>query len=338
MELQRDLSLAISEYAPGSQVIANGERFTGRYIRKVPSIGWKMYDYVYCEACGTLNIDVYTGTAETSSLSQCHVCGAPIELSKVKTFIVPSFGFEIDPDDIRKPGLSRPERTYRTDVSFVGYRNDIQMKQVKVGLTFAMASFSEKDEMAVLNRSDFHICETCGYGVPDNTFLSFSIKEHKMPSGHICRNRKLRRFSLGYRFETDVFMLHFPEYPISYETEEAVAYSVLYALIRGIIRTLDLEDSDISGCLQCISTTAGTGYCFVFYDTTPGGAGHMRRLQDQQLLLRAIRHAYDLVSSCSCGGEEGHASCYACLRSYDNQKYHDLLERSLAIQYLKQIL
>jgi hypothetical protein len=31
VELQRDLAMAISEYAPGSQVVANGELFTGRY-------------------------------------------------------------------------------------------------------------------------------------------------------------------------------------------------------------------------------------------------------------------------------------------------------------------
>ena len=56
VELQRDLAMAISEYAPGSQVVANGELFTGRYVRKIPQIGWKSYDYVNCEVCGTLNI------------------------------------------------------------------------------------------------------------------------------------------------------------------------------------------------------------------------------------------------------------------------------------------
>lgn len=49
VELQRDLAMAISEYAPGSQVVANGELFTSRYVRKIPQIGWKSYDYVNCE-------------------------------------------------------------------------------------------------------------------------------------------------------------------------------------------------------------------------------------------------------------------------------------------------
>lgn len=41
LQLSRDLSMAISEYAPGSQIVANGNLITSRYIRKIPKIGWK---------------------------------------------------------------------------------------------------------------------------------------------------------------------------------------------------------------------------------------------------------------------------------------------------------
>ena len=331
VELQRDLAVAISEYAPGSQVVANGELFTGRYVRKVPSIGWKMYDYAYCDECGTLNIHVHTDDRDHEALSACHMCGTAIESSGIKTFIIPSFGFEIDPDDIKKPGLVRPEKTYRTDVSYVGYRNDVELKPVRIGMSTAMVMFSEKDEMAVLNRSDFHICESCGYGETGQGFMHSIKKEHNMPSGRRCRNTLLKRFSLGYRFETDVFMMHFPDHPIPYGNE-AEAYSVLYALLRGIVDVLNLEENDVSGCLQSINTNNGRGYSFILYDTTPGGAGHMRRLQDASLLQRAINRANELMKMCQCGGAEGHASCYACLRNYANQKLHDLLDRSLAIR------
>ena len=52
LQLQRDLSIAISEYAPGSQIVANDQLITSRFIRKMPNMSWKMYDYKYCLKSG----------------------------------------------------------------------------------------------------------------------------------------------------------------------------------------------------------------------------------------------------------------------------------------------
>lgn len=336
IDLQRDLAMAISEYAPGSQVIANGELFTCRYVHKVPQIGWKTYDYVNCEVCGTLNIDVHTLDGDMDKLNTCKICGNALDKGDIKAFIIPAFGFEIDLDDIRKPGLVRPQRTYRTDASYVGYRSSIQMKPMHIKNSTALVMFSEKDEMAVLNKSDFHICETCGYGTSDQTFLPMLKKEHSMSSGRRCRNSLLKRYSLGYRFETDVFQIHFPDHPVPYGNKPE-AYSILYALLRGVVDVLNLEDNDVAGCLQTIMTSDGQGYSFILYDTTPGGAGHMRRLQEESMLNQAVNRACEIMKSCTCGGEDGQSSCYACLRSYANQKYHDILDRSLAWHYFERL-
>ena len=69
-----------------------------------------------------------------------------------------------------------------------------------------------------------------------------------------------------------------------------------------------------------------------------GGAGHMRRLQETKLLKKAVLEALATVENCTCGGESKHASCYGCLRNYGNQRLHDILDRSLAISYLRRIL
>ena len=37
--------MAISEYAPDSQIVANGNLITSRYIRKIPNMSWKQFDY-----------------------------------------------------------------------------------------------------------------------------------------------------------------------------------------------------------------------------------------------------------------------------------------------------
>lgn len=123
--------------------------------------------------------------------------------------------------------------------------------------------------MAILNKSDFHICEICGYGTSEQSFLPVLKKEHNAPSGRRCGNSLLRRYSLGNRFETDVFQIYFPDHSISYGNE-AEAHSVMYALLRGIVDVLNLEDNDVSGCLQTIMISGTPAYSFILYDTTPG--------------------------------------------------------------------
>jgi len=61
----------------------------------------------------------------------------------------------------------------------------------------------------------------------------------------------------------------------------------------------------------------------------------MRRLQEESVLNRAVERASEFMKRCTCGGKEGHSSCYTCLRNYGNQKYHDILDRSLAWHYFE---
>ena len=338
VELQRDLAMAIAEYAPGSQVVANGQLFTGRYIKRLPNVNWKRYDYVDCPECGTLNIEVNTRDEGNERLETCKVCCAPLEIHKQKTFLVPAFGFEADPNDVKKPGLTRPERTYRGEVSYVGYRSDATFENVQIAGADVELQFCSQDEMAVLNKSDFYVCEQCGYAEVNQKFVRSITKEHHASNGHKCFNSHLKSYSLGYRFETDVLQVRFLN-PALTTDEYEKAVSILYGILRGAAGALELEEQDISGCLQGFYHPDAQAYCygFVLYDTTPGGAGHVKRLADPALLEKALRLALSYMERCTCGGEDGNASCYACLRAYGNQKIHDKLKRSYVIQFLREI-
>ena len=149
----------------------------------------------------------------------------------------------------------------------------------------------------------------------------------------------MKRLSLGYRFETDVFQLHVVDVPLELRQLDQ-ALSVLHALLRGISLALDIEEQDINGCLHSFENpiTGAYDYGFVFYYSTPGWAGHVKLLEDEKLLAHAIERALDVVASCTCGGDEADASCYGCLRCYRNQRIHDLLKRRLTIQYLNRIV
>ena len=336
LQLSRDLSLAISEYAPGSQIVANGNLITSRYIKKIPKLGWKMYDYIRCE-CNTLNIEVHAEDKQDQGLSMCKTCGKVLDSARKRTFLVPGFGFLADGDKIEKPGLKRPEKTYRGEVSYVGFRKDINMERFEVENSVIEIAMTRGDEMAVLNESNFFVCRTCGYTDLDETnFRPYKKMKHRNSGGFICGNDTLKRFSLGYRFETDVFQLRFIEPEL---VDQDTALSLLYALIRGACLHLNIEEDDIAGCIQYFYNRdmKHPNWSIVLYDKTPGGAGHVRRLYDKEVLKQVFHYTFRMLNDCTCGGDDKDASCYACLRNYYNQKYHDRLSRGKAISFFQKV-
>ena len=331
LQLSRDLSMAISEYAPGSQIVANGSLITSRYIKKVPRIGWKLYSYVRCPHCNTLNIKLYLD--EDSFIPCCSQCGAEFgetRDTKTETFLIPEWGF-IAEDRIKTPGLRKPARTYSGEISYVGFKDDIEINEYKVFNSRAIVKNSHNDEMAVINRNNFYVCEQCGYSELDESyFLPTKKHDHKNDRGYKCSCDILKKYSLGYTFKTDVVIIDFPDHKIN-DWKEGL--SVLYALLRGISLCLDIEESDIAGCLQMLNG----GYSIVIFDNTPGGAGHAKRLDNQKNLQGVIEKALEIVEHCTCGGNDGDSSCYFCLRSYRNQRYHDDIKRKYAIDFFNSL-
>lgn len=331
LDLQRDLGMAISEYAPGSQIVADGNLITSRYIRKIPNMAWKMYDYSICEGCKTLNVEQHIDYEAPDHLKTCRACGAELE-GGIRTFIVPEFGFEAN--EVRKASLIKPKRTYNSEVAFVGANDDIKVETYSTGRHKYEMIFGQNDEMAVLNQSSFFVCEECGYTEVDFKQPGrIKTKAHHQSSGRMCSNNKLKKYSLGYRFQTDVMQIRFCS-PELEPFEEAL--SVLYGLIRGTCSYLNIEQSDIAGCLQYFENedTRHGCYSIILYDSTPGGAGHVKRLNDQNVFENVLRETFRIVDGCTCGGEKKDTSCYSCLRTYANQRFHNLLQRRYVLDFL----
>jgi hypothetical protein len=341
LQLQRDLFMAISEYAPDSQIVANGHLITSRYIRKVPTMSWRQYDYIQCETCRTLNIDQHVEEDEYSQLNHCRSCKADLDVGRRRVFLMPEFGFEADGNRITRPGLRKPKRTFRSEIAYVGFKSEIESYQYQIGRTIVELGMSQSDELAALNNSNFYVCEYCGYTLlKEEEFNRLIKKPHKTPSGYSCKNdgsNRLKRFALGYRFETDVVQLKFLNLDLA-DWNQAV--SVLHGILKGVSTYLNIEQNDIAGCLQYFHNELMDqgNYGLILYDRTPGGAGHVRRLNHPKVLEGVLKETLYLMEDCDCGGEDGDSSCYTCLRGYYNQKYHDILNRRDVIVFLKRIL
>lgn len=344
IRLQRDLQIAISEYAPGSEVIADGNIYVSQYIKKPTSKDkdWTKYDFGICSniKCGQLNIKKHIIDDGVHMLDNCIVCGEQVE--KKNTFIIPEYGFIINPSK-KKATTKKPKKTYRGDIYYIGDRNT-KTENLSKDYTLNKISLSIKstsnDELAVINNANFYVCETCGYASVDTKRYSPSItdpKQHKTSYGKDCKNKKRVRRTLGHTFKTDVLSMSFYEY-----LNKENSYSILYSLLEGISDYLGIERNDISGTIQYKKIERGVWITnFILFDTVPGGAGHVRRIGNstEEQLREIFKQSLAGVEQCTCGAESNaEAACYSCLCNYYNQKHHDMIKRRYAIDFLQKLV
>ncbi|MEA4884825.1 MAG: DEAD/DEAH box helicase [Clostridia bacterium] len=326
VELQRDLRLAISEYAPDGQVVAGGKVWTSRYLKRVPQREWMRYFYSECRECGNY---VTKLALDDSKTQLCDTCGAEVTCSKA--FVVPEFGFIADVGEPAEPGEQRPERTHATRVFFSRIEGDDTASELQLSDTLVKVSTSKAGRLAVINEAfgqGFSICRWCGYAMVG--YVKKGTASHLDPYGRECKG-SFTHASLGYEFMTDIARLAFE--PCGNQNQ-GFWYSLLYALIEGACMALGIERNEIDGCLQWGGPT-GNSTRLVLFDTVPGGAGYVHRLADPSALRESMTASLRRLSSCTCGGETANGSCYGCLRDYGNQFCHDMLNRGAVIEFLK---
>lgn len=329
LDLSRDLSLAISEYAPGSEIVAAKAVWASTGLQARNGQQWPTYEWTECQGCGSFRMRL-------EQLQQCPICGSSDRTAgRNGTMIIPLFGFVGQRRST--PGESRPVRQSVTDRYFGSYGDQVEEDfEVIPSLSHSVlvqARTSKQGRIAVINRGPagrgFRICDWCGAGSPAPSVArrkgkrAESHPDGRRP-GQTCSGPLALRH-LGHTFLTDV-----TEISIDLPMTEAESTSVLYALLEGAA-ALDIARDDISGTFRIVSREGGRH--LVIYDAVPGGAGHAQRIA--QSLPRLFRAALERVESCECGEE---TSCYGCLRSYDNQTVHDVLSRGAAAKVLRTVV
>ena len=328
LRLSRDLFSAISEYAPESEVVADGRLLKSRYVRKLTGYEWPRYRYVICPKCSTFN-----KTLSVNQIEICRQCGYELKNSTQKQYIIPKFGFVLENENPKAVGTNKPERTYKGQISYVGEETRIHYESFLLNGIEVEVGSSKMDSLAVLNESRFFICDTCGYGmVLDKCFERVYESEHKNPNGYRCNCKRLTQYSLGHEFQTNVVLLKFPSLGLTSQNE---AWTILYSILEGLSKYLNIDRNELSGCLQWCGGTGplGGSYAFVLFDNTPGGAGYVRQLCSAETLISVFREGFRTVYYCNCGGAEADTACYGCLLNYYNQKQHEILKRRYAIEF-----
>lgn len=329
IELTRDLSQAISEFAPGMRVIANKKEYTSIGLKTVPEKSWPIWWYEKETEKDTFRRESLA--SESRGLSTA---------AKAKgKYIEPIFGFIADGKP-REPS-GRPWRLFSSRVYFVGFCS--KSGDSGNGISVERRDFGSVQVVGVspgylvnicegLLGAGFWICTRCGAGVPKR------VTKHTTPWGQNCRET-LSPFSLGHEFISDVLCLQFTA-PVITAAEEArwLAQGLASALLEAAADLLEVPTTDLGVTVSRIEPFARLYPlpAVVLYDNVPGGAGLVAELQHLEKLEELLRLACERVNgSCGCDPE---TSCYGCLRSYRNQFAHHMLRRGPTEAYLKQVL
>jgi Domain of unknown function (DUF1998) len=318
IRLSRDLRMAIYEYAPGAQVVAGGRLWTSGGIYRMPGRDLVQRHYAACPACGHYTDDVHVLDPT------CKACGHL--LPQRPPYAEPVYGF-VAARDPKRPGTKPPVRAWNGGTYVRRQSAQLQSNSLNLAEGRLDVAYGPRAELVAISEGKvgrgFLICDWCGWGT---SLVNEYPKSHRhLFKGDTCTG-PLSQLALAHTFETDMLTISGP----GNVAPLLESPSVLYAILEGASRCLDIARDDVDGTLYRAEDGSAA---LAFFDTVPGGAGNVLRIG--QHLSEVLARAGKLASSCECGEE---TSCYACLRTFRNERFHDQLRRGEAATLLAQVL
>ncbi|MGC8560754.1 MAG: Zn-binding domain-containing protein [Phycisphaerae bacterium] len=322
VELSRSRSIAITEYAPGAQVVARKAVYTsaGVYVlgkRDKPELRW----YSKC-TCGNIRTNplrdkLYGGN--------CDFCGHAITLQRTHRFVSPvAFSIKVDTGPRQRPQRYQIDTLIRQRQGATHFIDQIPDSQFDGGGRFGLA-VTENGKLFRYNLGPknlgFVLCRECGFSEP-----MFGPKRprgsHKRPRSAgepaACKGELVTEVAYANEFESFCFIVR-PDRP-SVSPE-----SLAHALRKGLCRLLEIESQEIGVALRSRDDHPAE---IILYDQTPGGAGFVR--EGKQKFGEVLRIARQICEDCSC-----EKACYDCLKDYGNQSLHDKLDRQSVLEFLR---
>lgn len=221
VELSRDASLGISEYAPGSEVVANGRIWMSKGIAYYPKQFMPERWFATCPDC--FQVDVAdTLEAVPNSCSNCG-CTNNSKTGRWRRLFIQPKGFVTSYEDRngKNPSTSRRRVKAADEARLIVVPREEQFKDTELSYlkTAFLPSSAQNLEnhavgkMFIVNRGSFgegyFRCRLCSYTEPLN--LQDQRFIHKNPlSGNLCVGQKPEQpLDLAHEFNTDVRIFRF---------------------------------------------------------------------------------------------------------------------------------
>lgn len=353
IELARDASLAISEFAPGSETIAAGRVWTSSGIsrRNAHTSNDAWLEKGKLQVCRTCR-NVERLLEDDPALKECPSCNA--KLDAPRCFIEP-VGFLTSYKEKAggEPGTSRLRPRAVDEARLLTKATNERMRSTDlrdVSTFFASALGDDQTpegRMIVVNKgpngTGYMRCPRCEYAAPaPKSYFGFNPEPTRHPdprTGEICPVEELKGATdLAHAYSTDIRMLRIGvpiEVPGSCSDDQAWREDVMRGAAEAIrLAAADLLGTDPRDLRATFEMAVSGGYDIILADATPGGAGYARRLIDEsrfsarKILLDAL-NKLDCVKGCQ-------SSCVHCLNDYSNQIWWDRMDRHSSRAWLQQ--
>lgn len=322
LDLDRDLTQAIVDYAPGSQIVADKRVWESEGVKIPNGLQLRTYEWRECKECNSLTSKLFLGE---DTIDCCSTCGSDKSIGRGK-FIWPEFGFIGNLKG--NAGEQRPLKVGYAKPYFVDYQDSPEPEQVIIGGKIINVLQSRLGEVHLINQGPargFCLCRSCGRMEsipPSNKKGKLPEWTHTRPgTSNDCNARSRDFVSLGHQYRTDVL-----EIRLGIPGSWSMYQSTLQALVAAL-PSVGIKREDVQGMMRFVQNEPPS---LLLVDAVPGGAGHAKRIR--QMLGSLIVAALARAENCSCGLD---SSCYACLRAYDNQQVQESLVREDAIKILQ---
>ena len=189
------------------------------------------------------------------------------------------------------------------------------LKNGKIRLVNMGTYGQKKDEIGFL------ICPSCG---ALRNPMSSEAEHKNFIENHMkrCFVRDPKVFWSALHTDIESDLLIFDSF-----NELSQAANFFEAVKSGAIEILDMRDDDIDGAIEAMNNDT---FRVVLYDSLPGGSGFLPLFLTYY--KKIIEQAIKKLSKCDCED-----ACYKCLLTYQNQQYHEVLDRNLAIDLIRNL-
>ena len=354
---QQSIAKALSEYAPGRQIVINKKTYRSGGVvsasvpatnpdRAVPLFK-ECRPYVYCTKC------TYVQDLKSSSIElvSCPICNGRLAKADmiVPEVFTPEDGKAVDELDHDQ------ELTYATSAQFPVPTGENDLSDWhKIGVR-GHFTYAINRRLVIVNKgkksSDegFQICEKCGAAAPEGTDQVKSSK-HRRPylvqlkkgKQKVDCDGQYRTVFLGYTFLTDLLVIRIAlTSPISLDIQSTISNAVINdglrtiseAILLATSRYLDLDPAEFSTGFRLVpGNMEGEKRADIYlFDTLSGGAGYSE--QAGECLEEILKVTLEILEECICS-----RSCTQCLRHYQNQFWHEKLDRFLGAALLRYML
>lgn len=331
IRLQRDGILAVSEYVPGSTVLAGGRAVTSRAISQAwragsgeTGFGKRCWKY-RCEAGHTS----YSYVQDDSGICAVPGCGA-VKLDEGEPLLVARYGYSTAVWDPPKweGNVERIGDTSLATMAFVGGKDNVS-KPNFAGLVGVTATLCEGGEMLAFNRGEFDkgfaICLKCGYSESEQYIAEgrmrlpsrFEVHTPVYSERGTCWQPGtapvLRNHMLGATHVTDLIQLDYSSV-LNSRLTPSIIVTLGHALRLGGAELLDVDHRELG--VHFAPGTSGTLNVYLF-DNSAGGSGHVAELfsAPSQWLERTKMVMYrDEAHHARCS-----AACLLCLLTAASQ-------------------